>query len=163
VLNAMHGRSTQLVQRRERMTSTAATDPRLPDAFVGMVAFGATFATAVVLARLGTAVGWGTDLAVMAVIGGFVCWWCRVLPSLFVAVCGWLMLNGIVVNGAGSLGWDGRHDLIRVGVLVGASLSVALVRAAELRLRSRAANQLASDADRRLYLVAPDRAGDRHA
>jgi hypothetical protein len=159
----MHGRSTELVQRRERTTSAAATDPRLPDAFVGMVAFGATLAAAVVLARLGTAVGWGTDLAVMAVIGGLVCWWCRVLPSLFVAVCSWLMLNGIVVNGTGNLGWDGRHDLIRVGVLAGACLSAALLRAAQLRLTSYAANQLTSDVDRRLYIVQPDRAGDRHA
>jgi hypothetical protein len=163
VLNAMHGRSTELAPLRGRLTSTAAADPRLPDAFVGMVAFGATLATAVVLARLGTAVGWGTDLAVMAVIGGLVCWWCRVLPSLFVAACGWLMLNGIVVNGAGNLGWDGRHDLIRLGVLAGASLSVALARAVQLRLTAHASNQLPSDADRRLYIVQPDSAGDRHA
>jgi hypothetical protein len=164
VLNAMHGRSTELVPVRERLT---ATDPRLPDAFVGLVAFGATLAVAVVLARLGPRVGWGTQLATMAVTVGFVCWWCRVLPSIFVAVCGWLMLNGIVVNGAGSLGWDGHEDAIRVGVLLGAGLATAMARTLKLHLRLRIppTGTFYSDVDRPLYIVHSEKetSGDRNA
>jgi hypothetical protein len=152
VLNAMHGRSPELVPVRQRL---AATDPRLPDSLVGLVAFGATLAVAVVLARLGARVGWGTQLATMAVTVGFVCWWCRVLPAIFVAVCGWLMLNGIVVNGAGSLGWDGHEDAIRVGVLLGAGLAAAIARSLELRLRLRIppTGTFYSESDRSLYIV----------
>jgi len=164
VLNVMHDRSTGFEPRRERVS---ATDPRLPDAFVGMVAFGATLAVAVVLARAGAAVGWSIQLAVMGVTVAFVSWWCRVLPSLFVAVCGWLMLNGIVVNGAGRLGWDGHEDAIRVGVLLVAGLAAALVRALELRVRLRSlpTSNLRIEADRHLYIVQSEneRLGDRHA
>lgn len=153
MLNAMHGRSTGLASQREYI---AATDPRLPNAFVGIVAFGATLLVAVVLARAGTALGWAPQLGVMAVTVGFVCWWCRVLPSIFVSGCSWLMLNGIVVNGAGRLGWDGRHDLIRVGVLVGVGLVVAMARALELHLGfgTVSASKLGDEVERHLYIVA---------
>ena len=167
MLNAMHGRSTGFEHRRKRVTRVAATDPRLPDAFVGMVAFGATLAVAVVLARGGSAVGWGTQLAAMAVTVAFVSWWCRVLPSTFVSVLGWLMLNGIVVNGAGRLGWDGHEDAIRVGVLLGVGLAAALARALELHLRPRSlpTSNLDIEADRHLYIVQSEneRRGDPHA
>jgi hypothetical protein len=162
VLNAMHDRSTGFEPRRERVS---ATDPRLPDSFVGMVAFGATLAVGVALARAGTAVGWGTQLAAMAVAVALLSWWCRVLPSLFVAMIGWLMLNGIVVNGAGRLGWDAHEDPIRVGVLLGAGLAVALTRTLALRLRPLSTGSPALEADRHLYVVQSDneRRGDRHA
>ena len=152
MLNAMHGRSTGLAPQREYL---AASDPRLPNAFVGIVAFGATLLVAVVLARAGTALGWVTELAIMAVTVGFVCWWCRVLPSIAVSGCSWLMLNGIVVNGAGRLGWDGRDDLIRVGVLLGVGLVVAMARALELHLRLRTVSpsKLADEVERHLYIV----------
>jgi hypothetical protein len=152
VLKAMHGRSTGLAPQREYV---AAVDPRLPNAFVGMVAFGVTLVVAVVLARAGTALGWATQLGVMAAAVGFVCWWSRVLPGIFVSTCAWLMLNGIVVNGAGRLGWDGRHDLVRAGVLLGVGLVVAMARALELHLRLRAvsAKNLSDEVERHLYVV----------
>ncbi|HEY0869706.1 MAG TPA: hypothetical protein VGD55_04865 [Acidothermaceae bacterium] len=162
MLNVMHERSTGFEPRRE---TVAAADPRLTDPFVGMVAFGATLAVAVALARAGSAVGWGTQLAAMAVTVALVCWWCRVLPSLFVALLGWLMLNGIVVNGAGRLGWDGHQDLIRIGVLLGTGFGVALARRLELQLRSVPTGSPAVETDRHLYVVRPDNElqGDRHA
>jgi hypothetical protein len=152
VLNALHGRSTGLAPQREYL---AATDPRLPDSFVGIVAFGTTLVVAVALARAGTALGWATQLGVMAAAVGFVCWWCRVLPSIFASACAWLMLNGIVVNGAGRLGWDGRDDAIRVGVLLGVGLLVAMTRALELHLRWGAvsANSIGEEVERHLSLV----------
>jgi hypothetical protein len=156
VRNALHVRSTGLAPQRDYL---AATDPRLPNAFVGIVAFGATLMAAVVLARVGTAIGWGTQLAAMAFTAGFVCWWCRVLPSLFVSGCAWLMLNGIVVNGSGRLHWDGRHDIIRLVVLVGIGLVVAIARAIELhlRLRTLSANKFGDEVERHLYLVSSAR------
>ena len=162
MLHALHDRSTGFEPRRERIS---ATDPRLPDAFVGMVAFGATLAVAVALARAGTAVGWGTQLAAMAVTVALLSWWSRVLPSLFVSVIGWLMLNGIVVNGAGRLGWDGHEDPIRIGVLLGVGLAVALARTLELHLRVLPTGSPALESDRHLYVVQSDneRRGDRHA
>jgi K+-sensing histidine kinase KdpD len=162
VLHVLHDRSTGFEPQRERIS---ASDPRLPDAFVGMVAFGATLAVAVALARAGTAVGWGTQLAVMSVTVALLSWWSRVLPSVFVSVIGWLMLNGIVVNGAGRLGWDGHQDVIRVGVLLGAGLAAALARTLELQLRSLPTRSPAVEADRHLYVVQSDkeRLGDRHA
>jgi hypothetical protein len=152
VLNAMHGRSTGLAPQREYL---AATDPRLPNAFVGIVAFGVTLVVAVALARAGSALGWATQLGVMAAAVGFVCWWCRVLPSIFASTCAWLMLNGIVVNGAGRLGWHGRDDAIRVGVLLGVGLLVAMARALELHLRvgAVAANSIGDEVERHLYIV----------
>ena len=167
MLNVMHDRSTGLEHRHQAGDRAIARDPRLPDAFVGMLAFGATLAVAVALARAGTGVGWGTQLAVMAVTVALVSWCCRVLPSLLVAVLGWLMLNGIVVNGGGRLGWDGRDDAIRVGVLLGAGLAAALARAFELRLRLPVlpTSELGMQTDRQLYAVQADTEplGDRDA
>jgi hypothetical protein len=162
VLHALRDESTGFEPRRERIS---ATDPRLPDSFVGMVAFGATLAVAVALARAGAAVGWSTQLAAMAATVALLSWWCRVLPSLFVSVIGWLMLNGIVVNGAGRLGWDGHQDPIRIAVLLGAGLVVALVRTLELRLRSLPIGSPVVESDRHLYVLQSDneRLGDRHA
>jgi hypothetical protein len=177
VLNAMHGQSTGLAPQRKYLV---ATDPRLPNAFVGIVAFGVTLVVAVVLARVGTAFGWATQLGVMAATVGFVCWWSRVLPGIFVSTCAWLMLNGILVNGAGRLGWDGRHDLVRACVLLGVGLVVGMARELELHLRLRAAsaNNLGDEIERHLYIVTstPDdpefdadqptlsvRRGDHHA
>ncbi|HEY5454538.1 MAG TPA: hypothetical protein VIJ96_03650 [Acidothermaceae bacterium] len=104
------------------------TDPRLPDAFVGIVAFGVTLGVAVAIAAAGKDVHWGTQLAVMAIAVGLVCWWCRPLTSLLVALCGWLMLNGLVVHRDGQLGWAGREDVIRIGVLAAIGLAMALAR-----------------------------------
>jgi hypothetical protein len=162
VLHALHDRSTGFEPTRERIS---AADPRLPDSFVGMVAFGATLAVAVALARAGTAVGWVTQLAAMAVTVALLSWWCRVLPSLFVSVIGWLMLNGIVVNGAGRLGWDGHEDPVRIGVLLGVGLAVAISRALELHLRVLPTGSPAVEPDRNLYVVQSnnERQGDRHA
>src|ERR1019366_3905585 len=42
-------------------------DPRLPDAFVGIVAFGVTLTVAVAIASAAKDVYWGTQLAIMAV------------------------------------------------------------------------------------------------
>jgi hypothetical protein len=103
-------------------------DPRLPDAFVGIVAFGVTLTVAVAIASAAKDVYWGTQLAIMAVAVGVVCWWSRPLMSVFVALCGWLMLNGFDVHVAGQLGWSGREDVIRIGVLVATGFAMALAR-----------------------------------
>jgi hypothetical protein len=92
------------------------------------VAFGVTLGIAVAIASAGKGVYWGTQLAVMAVAVGLVCWWCRPLMSLVVAACGWLMLNGLVVHVGGQLGWSGRHDVVRIGVLVATGFAMALAR-----------------------------------
>jgi len=125
VLPLTHGRPRALVIHRRPMSPT---DPRLPDAFVGIVAFGVTLGVAVAIAAAGKDVHWGTQLAVMAIAVGLVCWWCRPLTSLLVALCGWLMLNGLVVHRDGQLGWAGREDVIRIGVLAAIGLAMALAR-----------------------------------
>jgi hypothetical protein len=112
-------------------------DPRLPDAFVGALAFTSTLAVSVAVATAAKDWHWGVQLAVMAVTVGLVCWWCRPLPSLLVSLCGWLMLNGIVVNGDAQLGWSGHRDAVRVLVLVSTGLCVSLARALSLHLSSR--------------------------
>ncbi|HEY5229495.1 MAG TPA: hypothetical protein VIJ11_01215 [Galbitalea sp.] len=125
MLPLTHGRPRALVIHRRPMSPT---DPRLPDAFVGIVAFGVTLGVAVAIAAAGKDVHWGTQLAVMAIAVGLVCWWCRPLTSLLVALCGWLMLNGLVVHRDGQLGWAGREDVIRIGVLAAIGLAMALAR-----------------------------------
>lgn len=125
MLPLTHGRPRAFVIHRRPMS---VTDPRLPDAFVGIVAFGVTLGVAVAIAAAGKGVHWGTQLAVMAVAVGLVCWWCRPLTSLLVALCGWLMLNGLVVHTEGQLGWAGREDVIRIGVLVATGFAMALAR-----------------------------------
>ena len=81
------------------------------------------------------------------------------------SVLAWLMLNGIVVNGAGRLGWDGNQDPIRIGVLIGVGLVVALARTVELHLRSLPTGSPVVETDRHLYVVQSDNVwqGDRHA
>ena len=125
VLPLTHGRPRAFVIHRRPMS---LTDPRLPDAFVGIVAFGVTLGVAVAIAAAGKNIHWGTQLAVMAVAVGLVSWWCRPLTSLVVAACGWLMLNGLVVHTDGHLGWAGREDVLRLGVLIAIALAMALAR-----------------------------------
>jgi hypothetical protein len=125
VLPLTHSRPSAFVIHRRPMSPA---DPRLPDAFVGIVAFGVTLGVAVAIAAAGKDARWGAQLAVMAVAVGLVCWWCRPLMSLVVAACGWLMLNGLVVHTGGQLGWAGRQDVIRLGVLVAIGFAMALAR-----------------------------------
>jgi hypothetical protein len=130
VLPLTHSRSRALVVHRRPMS---LTDPRLPDAFVGVVAFGVTLGVAIAIAAAGKGgpdknMHWGSQLAVMAVVVGLLGWWCRPLTSLLVAACGWLMLNGLVVHTGGQLGWAGRQDAIRLGVLVAIGFAMALAR-----------------------------------
>jgi hypothetical protein len=125
VLPLTHSRPSALAIHRRPMS---LTDPRLPDAFVGIVAFGVTLGVAVVIASAGKDAHWGAQLAVMAVAVGLVCWWCRPLMSPVAAGLGWLMLNGLVVHTGGQLGWDGRRDVIRLGVLAAIGFAMALAR-----------------------------------
>jgi hypothetical protein len=118
-----------------------ADDPRLPDAFVGALAFTSTLAVSVAVSTGAKNWHWGAQLAVMAVTVAIVCWWCRPLPSLLVSLCGWLMLNGIVVNGDAQLGWSGHRDVVRVLVLGTTGLCVSLARAVSLHLRSHSSAQ----------------------
>jgi hypothetical protein len=146
VLPLTHSRSRAFVIHRRPVSST---DPRLPDAFVGIVAFGTTLGVAVAIAAAGKDAHWGTQLAVMAIAVGLVCWWCRPLTSLFVAICGWLMLNGLVVHTGGQLGWSGHRDVVRLGVLTAIGLAMALARNLDverhqLATRPRAARLLAA-------------------
>jgi hypothetical protein len=123
-------------------------DPRLPDAFVGIVAFGVTLGVAVAIAAAGKDVRWGTQLAVMAIAVGLVGWWCRPLTSLLVALSGWLMLNGFVVHPDGQLGWAGREDVIRIGVLVATGFAMALARNLDVerhQLATRPTSELQGD------------------
>ena len=123
----------------------SADDPRLPDAFVGALAFTSTLAVAVALATGAKEWHWGAQVAAMATVVALVCWWCRPLPSLLVSLCGWLMLNGIVVNGEAQLGWAGYRDVVRILVLVAAGLSVSLTRALVFYFRSRSLVQRQGD------------------
>jgi hypothetical protein len=129
VLPLTHSRSRAFAVRRRPLS---VTDPRLPDAFVGIVAFGVTLGVAVAIASAGKGVHWGTQLAVMAVAVGLVCWWCRPLTSFFVSLCGYLMLNGLVVHVDGQLGWSGRQDVVRIGVLIATGFAMALARSLDV-------------------------------
>ena len=129
MLPLTHGRSRAFVVHRRPLSPA---DPRLPDAFVGVVAFGVTLVVAVAIASAGKGAYWGTQLAVMAVAVGIVCWWCRPLTSLFVALCAWLMLNGLVVHVGGQLGWSGREDVVRIGVLLATGFAMALARSLDV-------------------------------
>lgn len=111
-------------------------DPRLPNAFIGIVAFTSTLIVAVTEADATKGWHWGAQLAVMAVTVGIICWWCRPLPSVLVSLCGWLMLNGFVANSDAQLGWSGHRDVVRVLVLVTTGLCVSLARAISLHLSS---------------------------
>ena len=145
MLPLTHGRPRAFVIHRRPMS---VTDPRLPDAFVGIVAFGVTLGVAVAIAAAGKGVYWGTQLAVMAIAVGLVCWWCRPLPSLLVGICGWLMLNGLVVHTDGQLGWAGREDVIRIGVLAATGLAMALARNLDVerhQLATRPTSELQGD------------------
>jgi hypothetical protein len=108
-------------------------DPRLPNAFAGAVAFAATLVVSVAMETWSNADG-DTQLALMAATVGLLCWWTRPLPSMFVALFGWLTFDGMVVNGSGHLGWSGREDAVRVAVIFAVGLGAALIREATLRL-----------------------------
>ncbi len=130
MLPLTHSRSRVFAIHRRPVS---AADPRLPDAFVGVVAFGVTLGVAVAIAAAGKDVPgrdvhWGPQLAVMAIAVGLVCWWCRPSTSPLVALCGWLMLNGLDVHTDGQLGWAGREDVVRIGVLVAIGFAMALAR-----------------------------------
>lgn len=111
----------------------AKPDPRLPNAFVGAVAFATTLVVSVAMETLDKSAG-DTQLVLMAVTVGLLCWWSRPLPSLFVSLCGWLTFDGMVVNGSGHLGWVGREDAVRVAVIFAVGLGAAAIREATLRL-----------------------------
>jgi hypothetical protein len=128
-----HVQSSALGNRRRDIHPD---DPRLPDAFVGALAFTSSLAVSVALATGAKDWHWGAQLAAMAATVALVCWWCRPLPSLLVSLCGWLMLNGVVVNGDAQLGWSGHRDVVRVLVLVTTGLCVSLARALALHFRS---------------------------
>ena len=145
MLPLTHSRSGAFHVRRRPLS---VTDPRLPDAFVGIVAFGVTLGVAVAIASAGKGVHWGTQLAIMAIAVGLVCWWCRPLTSFLVALCGWLMLNGLVVHADGQLGWSGRQDVVRIGVLVATGFAMALARTLDVerhQLVMRAVSELQGD------------------
>jgi len=128
VLPLTHGRPRAFVIHRRPMS---LTDPRLPGKDVS-----------------DKNAHWGTQLAVMAIAVGLVCWWCRPLTSLLVALCGWLMLNGLVVHTDGQLGWAGREDVIRIGVLAATGLAMALARNLDVerhQLATRPTSELRGD------------------
>ena len=139
MLPLTHGRPRAFAIHRRPVSPT---DPRLPDAFVGIVAFGVTLGVAVATASAGKGFHWGTQLTFMAVAVGLVCWWCRPLMSLVVAACGWLMLNGLVVHADGQLGWGGREDDIRIGVLVAIGFAMALARNLDVERHQLAARSI---------------------
>ncbi|HEY5049450.1 MAG TPA: hypothetical protein VII50_01015, partial [Acidothermaceae bacterium] len=58
-----------------------------------------------------------------------------------VAACGWLKLNGLVVHAAGQLGWSGRQDVVRIGVLVATGFAMALARNLEVERHQLAVRQ----------------------
>ncbi len=129
MLPLTHSRSRAFVVRRRPLS---ATDPRMPDAFVGIVAFGVTLAVAVATASAGKGLHWGTQLTVMAIAVGLVCWWCRPLTSFLASLCGYLMLNGLVVHTDGQLGWSGHEDVVRIGVLTATGFAMALARSLDV-------------------------------
>lgn len=114
----------------------AKPDPRLPSAFVGAVAFATTLVVSVAMETLDKSAG-ATQLALMAITVGLLCWWSRPLPSLFISLCGWLTFDGMVVNGSGHLSWAGREDAVRVAVILATGLGAAAIREATLRLGGR--------------------------
>lgn len=116
-----------------RLVLPAKPDPRLPNAFVGAVAFATTLVVSVAMETLDKSAG-ATQLALMAATVSLLCWWSRPLPSLFISLCGWLTFDGMVVNGSGHLGWGGREDAVRVAVIFAAGLGAAAIREATLRL-----------------------------
>ena len=124
--NQAHSVSQYLVDRRHQLVEQR--DPRLPDSFVGALAFTTTLVVAVGIATTAADTPWALQLAVMAAVVAVDSWWCRPLPSLLVSTCAWLALNGIDVNGNGQLGWTGRADVVRVGVLVFVALAASSMR-----------------------------------
>jgi hypothetical protein len=126
VTNQAHSGSQSVVDRRRDVAD--APDPRLPNSFVGAVAFTTTLVVGVGIAKTAAGTSWRVQLALMAAVVAVDCWWCRPLPSLFVATCAWLALNGLDVNGDGQLGWAGNADAVRVGVLVFVALAASCTR-----------------------------------
>jgi hypothetical protein len=118
--------------RVTRDSSPAQSDPRLPNYLVGAVAFATTLVVSVAMETWSKSDG-PSQLAVMAVTVGLLSWWSRPWSALFVALCGWLTFDGMVVNGSGHLGWAGREDAVRVAVIFGAGVGAALIREVSLR------------------------------
>ena len=124
---AMHGGD-------ELVIATPTPDPRLPDAFVGVVAFAMTLLVSSILVVAGSHVSSDVALAAMAGAVGVVSWWSRPPAAAIPAACGWLMLNGLVVDRAGDLHWHGGADVARLVVLFGVAAAASLTRAALIRL-----------------------------
>ncbi len=118
----------------ELVIATPASDPRLPSEFVGAVAFATTLFVSSILVAAGSHVSSDVALVAMAGTVGLVAWWSRPPAAAIPAACGSLMLNGFVVNRAGSLHWHGGADVARLAVLFGVAAGASLTRAALIRL-----------------------------
>jgi K+-sensing histidine kinase KdpD len=93
-----------------------------------------------VLGQLRHVLSTATAFVVLAVVVALCAWFMGWAALLFTAGFGWLVFNGFVVDGDGTLRWHGGSDLLRLGVLLGCAIGVAALRSMQLRGRVRRAN-----------------------
>jgi hypothetical protein len=117
------------------VVATKASDPRMPDAFVGAVAMAATLLASAILVE--AHISSGAALAAMVGAVGLVAWWCRPLLAAVPAAFGLLMFSGFFVDRSGDLHWHGWADVARLLALFGVAAVVSLTRAAVIRLTRR--------------------------
>jgi hypothetical protein len=112
-------------------------DPMPPNAYALGIAFTATLVVAAVLGETGRWAAGGVGLALMAAAVGVSAWWCRPRVSLCAGALGWLMFNGFVVDEYGALGWHGRSDAVRLGMLLAIAVVTSLARAIRVAMTRR--------------------------
>lgn len=110
-------------------------DPRLATGAAVPATFAATFAAAATMSALRGHMNPVVGVAVMAALVSLTGWIASLTTTALTAGVAWLMLNGFVEDRYGVLRWHGRGDVTRLGVLVAAAATVAVLREAQIRRR----------------------------
>jgi K+-sensing histidine kinase KdpD len=115
-------------------------EARVPSAFAAAIGFAVMLTLTAVLGQLRHVLSAATAFVVLAVAVALCASFMGWAALLFTAGFGWLLFNGFVVDGDGTLHWHGGSDLLRLAVLLGSAIGVAALRSMQLRGRVRRAN-----------------------
>jgi K+-sensing histidine kinase KdpD len=113
-------------------TRQPVVDTRPPSEIACAAGFAVTAAACVVLSVANRYLGSDrltTDVVVLALVVAAFAWFVRPVAAVVVAVLGWLILNGFLVDQFGTLRWHGEVDAARLAVLIIAAAAGCLLHA----------------------------------
>ena len=115
---------------RRRVTGDG---PKLATSFAAGVGFTVTLTLAAVMTQLRSCLSPAADLGIFAAMVAVAGWWMTSIGSLITAGLSFLMLNGFIVDRYAVLRWHGRHDMVRLVVLLGCAGIASAARELQLR------------------------------